>query len=89
MKFIRFNEAQSEYNVPGVGPVPFMVSDQNIAVTCVELTQADLLEMSRNGNRIYILSQVAPSGDRPLFSTIMTRPPFSNPSSNGQAHKNH
>jgi hemolysin-activating ACP:hemolysin acyltransferase len=87
MKFIKFEEATGHFDVPGVGPVPFVI-DKSFAVTCVELTRQDLDEIKKHGNRIYIISAVAPSGDRPLYSMIMTRPPFANPQSNGQAHKN-
>jgi len=75
MKFIKFNQAQAEIFVPGVGPIPFHI-DGRTAVTCVELNKDEIKELIVNNGRLYLLGPTVPGGDRPLFFAAQVKNPF-------------
>ena len=78
MKYIRFDQATAEIYVPNVGPIPFYLEDNTVAI-CVELDKQEIKDLVVNNGRLWILTHALPGGDRPPFIKPQTSSPFTTP----------
>lgn len=70
-------------DILGEGDIHFVI-DGATGVMCVELTERDLQNIKQNSNRLFVLTPLMPTADRPIYIKLFAGDPFVKSSSNGK-----
>jgi hypothetical protein len=83
MRFIKFKQATTKMEILGEGDIHFVI-DGATGVMCVELTEGDIAKIRANQNRLFVLTPLQPTLDRPVYIKLFPSDPFVKTPTNGQ-----